>query len=136
MITKIKSQKVELPPIFLVENKEDFDALPKGLPYIIGNKADLKFITIFLEFQLLYKSCLKTGIPIKWLDCLARLGYKSSLRKYELHSGGEYDTCTASENVLTIDEFIEDQYFVDFDKLSELHILPVWLEDLKASIEI
>ena len=90
MITKITSKKIEIPPIFLIENEEDFKNLPKGLPYIIGSKEELSFITVFLEFQVLYKSCLKTGIPIKWLDCLRKIGYNSnSIRNYTLNSGGE-----------------------------------------------
>ena len=136
MITKITSKKVEIPTIFLVENEEDFKNLPKGLPYIIGSKEELSFITVFLEFQVLYKSCLNTGIPIKWLDCLRKIGYNSnSIRNYTLNSGGEYYEGGSGRYELGVDDFIEDQYFVDFDRLSQLKILPVWLEDIKASIE-
>lgn len=136
MITKITSKKVEIPTIFLVENEEDFKNLPKGLPYIIGSKEELSFITVFLEFQVLYKSCLNTGIPIKWLDCLRKIGYNSnSIRNYTLNSGGEYYESGNGRYELKLDDFIEDQYFVDFDRLSQLKILPVWLEDIKASIE-
>jgi len=136
MITKITSKKVEIPTIFLVENEEDFKNLPKGLPYIIGSKEELSFITVFLEFQVLYKSCLNTGIPIKWLDCLRNIGYNSnSIRNYKLNSGGEYYEGGNGRYELKVDDFIEDQYFVDFDRLSQLKILPVWLEDIKASIE-
>lgn len=136
MIQKIKSRKVDLPPIFLIENEEDFKELPKGIPYIIGKQSDLSFITIFLEFQTLYKSCMSMGIPVKWLDCLKRVGYNvKSIKKYTLHSGGTYGSAEGYENVLTIDDFIQDQYFVNFDKLSELYILPKWLEDLKSSVQ-
>jgi len=134
MITKITSKKIKIPPIFLIENEEDFKNLPKGIPYIIGTQAELKFITVFLEFQVLYKSCLNTGIPIKWLDCLRKIGY-SNVRNYELHSGGFYTDGGSGEYAINIDNFVEDQYFVDFDELSKLKILPVWLEDIKASIE-
>ena len=134
MIQKIVITKVELPPIFLVETKEDFETLPKGIPYIVGNKRELSFITIFLEFQVLYRSCMKTGIPINWLSCLQRIGY-NKIRDYKLHSGGEYWESDTSGATITIDDFVEDIYFVDFDKLSELKILPVWLDDIKTSIE-
>lgn len=135
MIQKIVSKKVELPPIFLIENEEDFKQLPKGLPYVIGNQAELGFITLFLEFQVLYRSCNKTGIPVKWLDCLKRIGYGTNLRQYTLKSGGVYDAGGDGNYFIKVEDFIEDQYLVDFDKLSDLKILPVWLEDLKASIE-
>lgn len=134
MIKKITSKRVELPPIFLIENEADFKALPKGIPYIIGDKSELNFITVFLEFQVLYKSCLNTKIPIKWLQCLKKLGYNSN-REYELCSGGEYTDGGIGNYKLSIDDFVEDQYFVDFDKLAELKILPKWLDDIKASIE-
>lgn len=136
MIQKITSKKVDLPPIYLVENEEDFKALPKGIPYIIGNKSELRFITIFLEFQILYKSCLKTGLPIKWLECLRRLGYGENLKEYILSSGGEFWTDGGGAYALSIDDFVQDQYIVNFDRLSELKILPVWLDDIRSSIEM
>jgi hypothetical protein len=136
MIQKIVSRKVELPPIFLIENEEDFKALPRGLPYIIGNKSELSFITVYLEFQVLLKSALKTNLPLKWLDCLKRIGYNhTSMRQYQLKSGGEYTDGGSGNYNLSIDDFVEDQYFVDFDKLSDLKILPVWLDDLKQAIQ-
>ena len=44
MIQKITSKRLELPPIYLVENEDDFKELPRGLPYIIGKKEELSFI--------------------------------------------------------------------------------------------
>ncbi len=136
MIKLIKSQKVKLPPIYLVETKEDFDELPKGLPYIVGTQKDLPFITIFLEFQILLRSCNRTGLPIKWLECLKKLGYGNNIRKFNLSSGGTYTTSVINETALELDEFIEGQYLVDLDKLSELKIFPAWFEDLKQSIQV
>ena len=135
MIQKIKSRRVELPPIFLVENEEDFKSLPKGLPYIMGKQSELNFITVFLEFQILYKSCMKTNLPVKWLDCLHRLGY-NNLKTYTLSSGGEYSSSSTGDREISIDEFVEEQYFVNFDRLAELKILPKWLDDIKSSIEV
>jgi len=137
MITKIKSKKVDLPPIFLVEDEDDFNQLPKGLPYIIGNSSDLRFITLFLEYQVLFRSCKKTGLPFKWLNILKRAGYGTSrIREYQLRSGGDYGAASFAEGTkLDIDDFVEQQYLVDFDRLSELKILPTWLEDLKQSVQ-
>lgn len=137
MITKITSRKVELPPIYLIENEDDFKELPKGLPYIVGTKDELRFITVFLEFQVLYRSCMKTGLPIKWLDCLMRIGYGGSgMRKYTLSSGGEYFHGGAGgRGEISVETFVEDQYLVNFDALSDLKILPKWLDDLRSSVE-
>ena len=135
MIQKIKSKRLELPPIYLVETKEDFKELPAGIPYIIGTVAELPFIILYLEFQVLYRSCKATGIPIRWEDCLRRLGYSNSLRSYNLSSGGEYDAPESSERFIDMNTYIEDQYLVDFDVLCNLKILPNWLEDLKSSVE-
>ncbi len=135
-IQRITSKKVELPPIYLIEDEDDYKQLPKGLPYIVGSKSELSFITIFLEFQVLYKSCLKTSIPVKWLDCLSRLGYKSTLKQYKLNSGGSFWKSNVEGNTeLSIDSFVQDQYLVDFDRLSDLKILPKWMEDLKSAIQ-
>lgn len=136
MLQKIISKKVELPVIYLVEDEEDFKALPRGLPFIIAPKRDLQFVTIFLEFQTLYKSAIRTGLPLKWMNILNRIGYKSNMKKYILSSGGEYwSGSTGGREELNIDEFISDQYLVNFDRLAELKILPVWLEDIRASVE-
>lgn len=135
MLQRIISKKVELPPIWLVEDKEDFDKLPKGIPYIIGNKSELSFITIFLEFQILLKSCEKTSLPIKWLDCLKRIGYGDKVRNYTLYSGGEYEASRTGNHKLEINDFVEDQYIVNFDRLSALKILPIWLDNIRSSVE-
>jgi hypothetical protein len=135
MITKITSKRVELPAIWLVENQEDWDALPAGLPRIIGTQKELSFIRVFLEFQVLYRSCLKTGLSIKWMDCLSKLGYKN-LKTYQLESGGTFTGANGEEkSPIELDAFIEDQYLVNFDKLTELKVLPTWLDDLRTSIE-
>lgn len=136
MIKKIVSKRVELPVIFLIENEEDFKELPRGLPYIIGTEAELGFITLFLEFQVLYKSCLSTRLPIKWLSILSKLGFKSSLKKFELHSGGNFWKSSTGDTVISIDDVVTEQYLVNFDTLSNLKILPKWLDDLKTSVEM
>lgn len=136
MIQQIKSRRIELPPVFLVENEDDWKELPKGLPYIIGTKKDLPFITLFLEFQILYRSCKKTGLPIKWTEVLKKIGYNDAkIRPFELNSGGDYWNSSTGNRKIEIDDFIEEQYIVNFDRLSELKILPKWLDDLKASVE-
>jgi len=136
MIQKITSQRVELPPIYLIETKEDYDKLPKGLPWIYGSESDLPFIRVYLEFQTLLKSCKKTGLKINWLDCLRRIGFKNNLKEYSLQSGGEYWSAdNTSAATLSIDDFVSDTYIVDFDRLAELKILPVWLDDLKLAVE-
>lgn len=127
---------MELPPIYLVENEEDFKQLPKGIPYIIGTQAELRFITIYLEFQVLLRACRKTGLPIKWEECLKRIGYNGvKIKKFTLNSGGEYADSSFGNRPIELDDFIQEQYIVNFDKLSELKIVPAWLDDLKASIE-
>tara|TARA_R110000868_G_scaffold214505_2_gene464604 strand:+ start:1495 stop:2448 length:954 start_codon:yes stop_codon:yes gene_type:complete len=140
-VIKITSKRVQLPDIWLIEDEADFLELSGGnsicgLPFIVGKAEELDFIRIYLEFQVLMKSCKNTGLSsINWLKCLKRLGYKN-LRKYTLSSGGEYyaaDSNSAAE--ITIDQFVEDQYVVNFDELSKLKILPSWMEDLKTAIE-
>lgn len=135
MLQKITSKRIELPTIFLVENEDDFNQLPRGLPYIVGTQKELRFIRVFLEFQVLYRSCMKTKLSINWLKCLEKLGYKN-VRTYNLSSGGTFTGGNPEDNAqIPIDSFIEDQYLVNFDKLTELKVLPTWLDDLRASIE-
>jgi hypothetical protein len=135
-IQRITSKKVELPIIYLIENEEDYKTLPRGLPYILANAKELDFIRIFIEYQVLLRSALKTGLAIKWSDCFKRLGYSTNLKKYELQSGGTFvGNGSGSGEIVSLDDFIEDQYLVNFDKLAELKILPKWLDDLKTAVE-
>ena len=135
MLQKITSKRVELPPIWLVENEDDFNQLPRGLPYIVGTQKELNFIRVFLEFQVLYRSCVKTKLSINWSRCLEKLGYKN-VKTYALNSGGSFIGGNPEDNAkIELDSFIQDQYLVNFDKLTELKILPTWLDDLRASIE-
>jgi hypothetical protein len=136
MIQKITSRKVDLPSIWLVEDQKDWDELPRGLPRILAPASELSFIRIFLEFQVFIRSCKKTRLPIKWTECLERLGYKSTIKQYGLSSGGTFiGDGSSSGEVVSLNTFIEDQYLVDFDRLSELKILPKWLDDLKSAVE-
>jgi hypothetical protein len=136
MIQKIESKRVELPPIYLIENEEDFAQLPTGIPYIVGTVKELDFIRLYLEFQVLLRSCVKTNLAIKWEDCLKRLGYSNSLRKYTLNSGGTFEgSGVGAREEIPVEKFVEDQYLVSFDKLTELKILPTWLDDLRAAVE-
>lgn len=135
-IQKIVSKRVELPLIYLVETEADWNELPKGLPRIMAHSSELGFIRTYLEFQVLLKSCLETKLPIKWMECLKRFGFESNMRQYSLSSGGTYSSSgVEGTQKLEIDQFITDQYFVDFDKLSDLKLLPVWLEDVRAGVE-
>ena len=126
MIQKIKSKRVELPPIYLIEDEEDYKQLPLGIPYIVGSTKELNFITVFLEFQVLLKSCKRTNLPLNWLNVLKKVGYNiSKIKNYDLQSGGEYwSSGGGSSEVLKLDDIIEEQYVVNFDRLSELKILP------------
>ncbi len=135
MLQLIKSPKIDLPPIYLVENQTDLDQLPKGIPYVIGTQSELKFITIFLEFQVLLRSCNRTGLPVKWEDCLRKLGYNNNIRPFQLSSGGTYYESQEGRATLELDEFIEGQYLVNLDRLSELKLLPTWLEDIKLAVQ-
>jgi hypothetical protein len=135
MLQLIKSPKIDLPPIYLVENQTDLDQLPKGIPYVIGSQSELKFITIFLEFQVLLRSCNRTGLPVKWEDCLRKLGYNNNIRPFQLSSGGTYYESSEGRATLELDEFIEGQYLVNLDRLSELKLLPTWLEDIKLAVQ-
>jgi len=134
-ITKIISKRVELPVIYLINTEDDFKELPSGLPFIVGDQSELDFIVTFLEFQVLFKSAKATGVKVNWLECLKRIGFSTSLKQYEISSGGEYWSGDKGKATVSIDAFIQDRYFVDFDKLTELKILPSWMEDLRAAVE-
>lgn len=131
MIQKIESKRLTLPDIWLVEDENDWNSLPVGIPRILAKKEELDFIVLYLEYQFLLKSAIKTGLPLKWEAILEKIFGKANIRKYQLSSGGTFTgDGSGYEKPITIEAFTEDQYLVNFDKLTELKILPHWLDEI------
>lgn len=133
----LQSSKFNLPLVYLVEDAKELETIPLGIPYIRGSNRYYNDYVRLLEFEILLKSALATGLPFNWQKILEENGYKN-LFKAKAQSGiytpkideTEISINTTVEDVkpsTNVSEFIADiSYQVDIDCLKELKVIPTW----------
>lgn len=145
---RLISPKINLPVMYLLEDSKELEDLPLGIPFIIGNEDALPYIIKYLEYTLLYRSAMATGLAFNWSNELAKLGYGDAVKPEEdfklipfdyMVNLGEpielEDLHTAEEFDLDVENYLTDGYLVSFDKLTELNVTPSWLSNLTDSIK-
>lgn len=145
---RLISSKINLPVMYLLEDSEELEDLPLGIPFIIGNEDALPYIIKYLEYTLLYRSAVATGLDFNWSNELAKLGYGDAVKPdadfklipfdYMANLGKpiELDNIPMAEEFdLDIENYLTDGYLVSFDKLTELNVTPSWLSNLTDSIK-
>ena len=137
------STTVDLPVIYMVSNEEDLEKLPLGIPYIYGEEDQYDKVLQYLEWTILLRSAEATGLPFDWKSELSRLGYKdASLSSSPLaFSGdcgdrGKVKFSTEGEFKLNMEDYLKDGWFVSYDVLTSLKVIPTWLADLEESIRV
>jgi hypothetical protein len=75
MIELLTSKKFKLPTLFFITDKKDIKDLAVGLPFIYGAPTDKKYFIQLLEWEVLYKRALQTGLPFNWEKILKDNGY-------------------------------------------------------------
>ena len=133
----LQSKKMNIPLIYLVENDAELSTIPLGVPFIRSSKKDYAEIVKMLEFQILLKSALATGLPFNWEKILTDSGYRNLFRATAYSDSCVYinddSTITIDTTIekvtpsSTIKEFIADiSYQVDLEVLKDLKIIPTW----------
>lgn len=145
---QLVSRKVDLPVIYLVNNQEEWEKLPLGIPFIYGEESLYDKIVQYLEWTMLLRSAEATGFPFKWEDELKKLGFRDVRfdNDISLYFSGETHSrtvptkatkpCSESEFRFDVDNYIKDGFLVSYGILSLLKIIPSWLKDLEASIKV
>jgi hypothetical protein len=136
----IQSSKVNLPIIYLVENDSELASLPLGIPFIRGNDKDYKEYVRLLEWEVLLRSALATGLPFKWEELLREAGYDNLYTTVAYSEQCVY--VTGTEPVIldgglepivpssTISDFVADiSYQVDIEVLKNLKVIPTWFSE-------
>ena len=82
----LQSSKFNLPLVYLVEDAKELETIPLGIPYIRGSNRYYNDYVRLLEFEILLKSALATGLPFNWQKILEENGYKN-LFKAKAQSG-------------------------------------------------
>ena len=133
----LQSKKFSLPIVYLIEDDKELMTIPMGVPFIKGNKKDYKEYVKLLEFEILLKSALATGLPFDWHYILESNGYRNLYKSTAYSEKCIYSNDTS---VITVDgtingvipssnvsEFIADiSYQVDIDCLKSLKVIPTW----------
>jgi hypothetical protein len=148
----LKSKKFKLPKLYFIENRDEIKDIPIGIPFIYGNKRDRSRIIRMLEYEVIWKAAVKSGFPFNFKKLLHDAGF----RNVKFHSfcdniyidhkdTGNYDieSVTTPEkqiyeggNNVLFEDYIEDcSAIVDIDKLKQLNVFPVWLEEIEQAIE-
>tara|TARA_R110000868_G_scaffold14426_4_gene67206 strand:+ start:23345 stop:24337 length:993 start_codon:yes stop_codon:yes gene_type:complete len=146
----LQSKIVRLPIIYLIEDAKELATIPLGIPFIKGSRRDYKHYVRLLEFEILLKSALATGLPFNWEKILLAKGYKNLYRaKAQSHnfiykndnSKFDFEDYELDDvNPSTPKEFVADiSYVVDLDCLKDLKVIPTWFsetieEAVKANI--
>ena len=136
----LQSKRVSLPIIYLIENDKDLSKIPLGIPFIKGSLLDYDEYIQLLEFEVLLRSALASGLPFDWKYILEENGYKNL---YTTKAFSEQCVYINDESTVTIDktlnpvaksvsieDFIADiSYQVDLECLKNLKIIPVWFSE-------
>ena len=141
----LESKKVQLPKVFFVTNSKERKELPVGVPFIFGDVDNEEYLVRLLEYEVLYQSALKSGFPFNFKQILEDNGYSLKTFEYQKPVYLDYktegmnseaiDTGYAEHPGLGIKEYVKDNAaYVDIEKLKELNVFPLWLNDIEKAI--
>lgn len=140
----LQSSKMSLPIIYLVEDEKELFSIPWGIPIIRGNVKDYNKYVQLLEFEILLKSALATGLPFNWELLLKEHGYKDKWLKSLASStfiltdisetGEEGEKIDYKETEIS-DYLVDISYQVDIEYLKNLNILPTWFTDIETAVK-
>lgn len=150
---RLKSKKFKLPPLYFISDREDIKKIPVGVPFIYGDASEEQYIVRLLEYEILYKKAVDSGMPFNFKRILRDNGYKDLLHLAYSHPAYiDYieDEYGPEEEALLVDregekidasssmftEFIRDAAaVVDIQKLKDLNIFPTWLDTIEEAVK-
>jgi hypothetical protein len=147
----LTSKKFKLPTLYFLTNREEIKDLPIGIPFIMGNEKDKAYFIQLLEWEVLYKRAVQTGLPFNWEKILRDNGYspvygpqnhpaffdyKESDVDYENIEADIIDLSSIKEDNGDFANYINDcTAIIDTNKLKDLKVFPVWLDKIEKAIE-
>ena len=146
MIKLIQSKKFTLPIVYLVEDNNDLQQLPPGIPFIKGNYKDYRKCVQMLEWEVLWKSAIQSGLKFNWAKILKDNGYKTwnygiaYSDEGDLYKEGDiskdYKTGEHKPTTISCEDFLNDcSYYVDIEVLKNLKLIPKWYEDIESAVK-
>lgn len=137
---KIESKIIALPSVYFVTSDAEMNELPFGIPFIRGLKHEYKEVVRILEFEYLYKSMLRLGLPFQWSQLLRDHGIKEvKIDKATSDSSHGDGGSIRDKDNFTVEDYIKDtSYVVDIEMLKNLNLLPEFYltveENVKSNI--
>lgn len=136
----LKSKRgIKLPIIYMINNRDELEDIPIGIPYIIGDEKEYDSIVKTIEFEVLLKSALATGLKFRWHRLLEEKGFENIFFESLAYSDGTSDNSGGTiVNRKTVAELVKEfgaSYVVDIEVLKNLEILPHFYEDLEKALE-
>ena len=146
----LESKKFPLPKVFFVTEVSKIKDIPIGVPFIYGDAESEEYLIRVLDYEVLYKSAVKSGYPFNFKKILQDNGYED-LIDHHYTSGTapiiDYSSEGWSEEVKTdkdysiytcsaeFKSYIRDSAaYVDLDKLKALNVFPLWLDTINDAI--
>jgi len=143
---QLKSNKFKLPILYFITNRSEIKDIPIGIPFIYGDEENKEYIIRILEYEILYKKALSTGLPFNFRKILEDEGYDI---RYDL--GGfttmymdvrtddnlslDYELTPLIKDSIPFKEYIKDgTAYLDIQKIKDLHIIPKCFNDIEKSI--
>lgn len=145
----LQSRKFKLPVVYFITDRGDIKKLPIGVPFIYGDKSIEESLIRLLEYEILYQSALKSGYPFNFKKILNDNGYNdlinwgyeiTPLLDYITDENYDVDNSTTSQqlnNQNIFKKFVKDSAVtVDLQKLKDLKIFPVWMDNVEKAITV
>lgn len=146
----LKSDKFTLPRLYFIDDRSKIKDIPPGTQFIYGDPSVEEYIIRLLEYEVLYKKAVKSGLPLKFKQILLDNGF-TDLKDFnwcnttfvDYDTSGDInliDTNQIGDGTSFIDspglaEYIKDSVAVlDIQKVKELNLMPIWLEDMDKAV--
>lgn len=146
----LQSKKLELPKVFLLNNREEIKEVPIGIPFIVADDVIEDSLIRILEYEVLYQKAIKSGYPFKFKQILKDNGYiditdfsySNPVYMDVKKSDSDFDKIDELDELKTLGEssdsfkrYIKDSSaYVDVEVLKKLNVFPLWLTKIEDAI--
>lgn len=141
---------INLPTLYLIDNKEELRSLPIGVPFFFGDANIENYIVRLLEYEVLYLNAIKTGYPFNFKKILEDNGFddltsfywdktvyidyitEDMLEEDYIEDFKEFDRT----EIYKLKDYIKDNNcYVNIEKIKELKVFPIWLDKIEEAIK-
>lgn len=146
----LKSDKLKLPAVYYITNREEIKEIPIGVPFIFGDENTKKSVIRIMEYEILYQKAIQSGYPFNFKKILKDNGFLDLKDWYystpvymelstepflEEESLGFVEMTDIKEGT-KFREFMKDSSaYVNIQELKDLNVFPLWLDDIEKAIE-